>query len=96
MNVTFDMWKMGHKADGNDWQKEGIAFWHAKGQSVKKVAEFAGVLKHTVVRVYQLWQKSQSTGNSHQNCGRKTKLTDRGGRRVSRLVNKQLSFPGKQ
>ena len=37
-----------------------------KDHSVKEAAEFAGVWKHTVIWVYQ--QKSQSTGNSPQNC----------------------------
>ncbi|KAI4875435.1 hypothetical protein NFI96_005875 [Prochilodus magdalenae] len=36
----------------------------AKDHSVKEVAESAGVWKRTVIRVYQQWLKSQSTGNS--------------------------------
>ena len=39
------MWKMGDKADGNDWRKGVTAFGCAKGHSVKEVAEFAGVSK---------------------------------------------------
>ena len=55
MNVSFDVWKMGHKADVNDCQTGVIAFGDAKGRSVKEVAEFAGVLKCMVIRIDQQW-----------------------------------------
>ena len=46
------------------------------------------------IQVYQQWQKSQSTGNSHQNCGGKMKLTDSDQQHVSRLVNKKRFVQG--
>ena len=90
MNVSSDVWKikMGHKADVNDRQKGVTAFGGAKGHSLKEEAVFAGVSKHAVIWVDQQWQKSHSTGNSHKNCGRKTKLKDRDCWCVSRLGNK--------
>ncbi|KAI4901390.1 hypothetical protein NFI96_000745 [Prochilodus magdalenae] len=59
------------RADVNDWLKGGTEHVGvAKDHSVKGVAESAGVWKRTVIRVYQQWLKSQSTGNSPRNCGK--------------------------
>ena len=59
------------RADINDWLK-GVTerLGVAKDHSVKEVAESAGVWKCTVIRLYQQWLKSQSTGNSSLNCAR--------------------------
>ena len=53
MNVSFNVWNMGNRADVNDWLKGMIAVKDAKGHSVKEGAKFAGVWQRAVMRVYQ-------------------------------------------
>ena len=43
------------KADGNDWLKGVAVFGERNKGRVKNVAEFAGVWKRLVIRVYQQW-----------------------------------------
>ncbi|KAI4883229.1 hypothetical protein NFI96_009312 [Prochilodus magdalenae] len=54
---------LNHKKPSGEKQ-EGLHVGVAKDHSVKEVAESAGVWKRTVIRVYQQWIQSQSTGNS--------------------------------
>ena len=67
---TCGLWMWGPQSKRDVCLKGVIAFGHAKDHSVKEVAESAGVWKRTVIQVYQQWLKSQSIGNSPQNCAR--------------------------
>ncbi|GBL81283.1 hypothetical protein AVEN_143602-1 [Araneus ventricosus] len=78
---------MGKCKDVTEWQNGAIVFGLARGYTVREVSGFVGVWQRSVQRVCKQWCKTRDHETRRENCGRKKVLSERGRKRVSRLVN---------